>query len=672
MNKLDIKTAKSETLHIKSFTKGLDLTDLCHDNDPGILREGKNVWCEKGVLTTRPALMVKTDNLLNDNTYGGMYFLQSQVTDVEIEEQGIVRRLIMEGADWDDVEYICFTHLINPDGSLYKTVKFSFSRLTSNIFYIPKKINFFKGEPQNGAGIFAAVSLVNCENFTETDSRIFELNSDMDEWVRIYSTYIPTVLINGRGNRYEFAKNTNQAYTGNPTKLEGLNALNNSFYAYFSTDGYSSSFRLPLAELSDERVDCRLYYSVENYVDWIIPQKESSATATLHGVEVTMNVNREKGIVSFSVPDGEYEMPLISNRNENNLRIKASKDCGYTLGDIAAADCVLNKDGKIVLGSKNTLFIANYKKPLYFPVDSVELVDGNDSVITALAALNGKVIAFTKNRVYSAAVKSGKAVNYTSLLAENDGVFYEGDEITIECLEYGVGCDQKSSVVCADKKLFFRGTNGQFYCLSSGKVNQISEKISEFIPQICGSYTTVSAVGLGKNILFVWENKALVCQLDGSKDFCWYYWEFPQDIKFYGGFESSRGPKFLCVNREDDTHFIAGLGGRDDTYLKGGYSNTETESCNIKYSIRTGKLSLGCDNTMKRIDFINLRLKGYKTDVVIKDRPKTSAIRLKDDEYTLVRLTPGLCNVAYTDIAFSGVAPFSIGSMDIKYTTLEI
>ena len=464
-------TANTKTLHIPQLDKGLNLTDNTHISDINGLSDCKNVWFNDGVLKSRPGLYTKPENYINDEFYRDGFYYHYRPADVEITIDGELKKIVVEEIEYDDSSYICLVHLINSKGLVENCSELIFNRTSGSTFYIPEKILFYKGAPQTGGGLFALASLVNMENFNQHTHKIYEVDSDFSTWNRVTSYYIPTVYINGRGNKYEIAESTNQAFTGTPTRLENLNLLNGTFYAYYSSDGRSNSFRLPFSNIADQNVICRIHYTVKDYVQWTVPADSTSASATFFGTSVTMNVNRTKGIIYFTVPAGDYEVPLMSQHSENNMEILATKNSEYGFTDIVESSLATTHNSKILLANKNTVFEANYDNPLYFPKDSVTYVGEADSDITAFAFFENNTIAFKPNATYRISIKDGKALNSISLLANNDAIFYANDTLSVSCLSAKTGCSDKNSLIRRENELLWKGTDRYIYSLSSLKGN---------------------------------------------------------------------------------------------------------------------------------------------------------------------------------------------------------
>ncbi len=668
MKELDIKSGKIKTLHIPALTGGLNLTNLRHEAPKNSLRISKNVWQNNLNLETRPGLLAKKECLIGDGQYYHLTPAVTEPTSVVYESGGKLYRLVYKNVDIDVSTQICFTSLVSEDGSVLKRGEILFLRTSSDTFYIPQKFHFFAGKPASasGSGIFAIVKLINCENSAQVSSKIFELNKNLTSWTQVTSTYTPTILINGRGNRFDTARQVNPVHTGNPTRLEGQNALTPEFFSYFSSDGYSSSFMLPFSTLNTATVSARFYYSARNYVDWHIGASQTSTTATLYNVTVTMKVSREKGIISFSTASGEYSLPFVSENNQNNLRVFASKDTGYSLTEIADADVSLTHDGKLFLGCENKIFSCSCENPFNFPTDSVSHLWGEDTFITALAPLDDKLLIFTKSKVFKAHISDGKNLNSHSLLADNN--FSKGPHsLDITCLEPNVGATQKSAIIPLGKKLVFLGSDGQFYNLSQSETENISLNFSDFVPQILGEYSTVSGIKEKNNLIFFWDNQALCFDLLNK---AWSHWEFPKTIKFSGVFATKKGARLIILNTESFIHFTAVLSGETDKYLKGSHNNPILQEDKIDCHIRTAELSLNCDNTKKTVTSITFNLEGDGAEISVNDHAKTRISGIKEKNSSVTLTNPiTLCRNLYIDI--KGTAPLKVGSICINYLNLK-
>ncbi len=643
-------THKSSNLHIEALGESLEFS--------------KNLIFKDGFLQARKGTVTHTDRLLNDSAYREGNSFKYKPLSLTLFTENDTKSLVAEEIDYDSTVFIVLVHILNGDGTPYTSVPISFQRIDSATFYIPQGYVFFKGAPQNGCGVYGLFALVNSENSEETEERIYELSADFDGWLLCSQTYVPTVYINGQGNKYDTAVQTNQIYTENPKYLEKLNILNGQFYAYFSSDGRSSSFRLPFADLDDRDVDCRLYCTVSDYIDWQIPKGQTTATATVYSVEVTMNVDRQSGIVYFTVPSGEYEVPLFTDRNENNLRFFAGKSTKWKLRDLALSVCNESANDRIYLCKGNSVFVANYSNPLYFPLDSALSLGEEDRRITAIKSFKNRPAVFTREDTYLLTLKKGKALNSTSLLADNDRIFYSCDSLEPEILSDTVGCNQGESVISTNNALYWQGTDQSFYRLGS-TVTCISADFSDYIKALFSNDGQVFGINADGLQLFIKGSCAVGVNYEDGKTPIWYYFEYPEEIRFTGVLGSQM---LLCESPQFGLCFTADISGESDSCLTGEYYSVSVSELPIKSSLKTKALAFGCANTFKTVDEILMNLSCGECKIYLNDRLGAELSPI--DSLSFVRLTPGLCAVNGLHIGLESEGAIRLGSVDINYTLL--
>lgn len=668
------KNDNSSICHIGGVTKGITEQKSCHKPEDLGLTACNNVIYKDGFLQNRLGLLTDDANLIDNSEYSENMYSTTEDTGIEIQTELGMAKMIVEKINYDISAYILLAHFITEDGTYFKSAPIYFQRVETNIFYVPSKVSFFKGKPISGAGIFAFVYLENQYDYSQNNSKIFEINSDLAGWTNIYSPYIPTVYINGRGNYFEKAKSTNQSFEGTPKLLESLNLLEHRFHSYFSTDGFSSSFRLPYSSLTDDKVVCRLYYTVSSYVEWVIPAGQNTVSQTLYGVSVKMTVNREKGIVSFSVPTGEYAMPLITDRNENNLRITATKDCDYDIHDIFAADSFLNHKGKFYIASKGCIFSARESNPLYFPRESVIKITDQDKKINALCPLGDKIIAFGENEIYSLDLTDGKALNTVSLLAENDSIFYGADTLKHTVISNSIGCND-NTVVCGDlNRIFWVADDGHPYCLlTTGKILCLSDVAPK--SWMTDWWGKCFGIIKGNEVMFFKGNNALVLtaehlptsQTDTMEA---YYWEFPANMLFFCGFNSGGKPRIVSTVIPSKLLFVSTLGENEDIYFDKPNSKTVLLTSPIASTFETQYFDFGCENYAKKINSISLNIDCKNAELSLNDSFKMTASKKGSDQK--IKFPLGICGTSYIKLSLKTEKPMKLSEIDIKYTVLKI
>ncbi len=622
-----LKAEKKKTLCIGPLNKGLDLSDSPLYIDDGSLSDCKNVIYSDGALKTRPGISAESENILEGSYTNDAFFNNYQITDSELYINGDYYRIVTEISEMGLSEYNVSVYLLGRDREITSIGKMNFVRVTDEEFYIPSNITFYQGRPKAGAGIYALVTENNMEDYTQTLYEIYELNTNKSAWKKSTNFYVPTVYINGRGDSYELAKADNFAFTGVPKVLEAPNMLNGKFYAYFSSDGYSTSFTLPINKLADVSVICRIYYSPTSYVTWSMTAGKTSSTKEFMGVEVTANVDRDKGLIYFTAPSGDYAVPVMSKYKANNIRITATKTMEDDFSDIVSCSCCLMKDSKIILsgGNKpNQIYSANCEKPLYFPKCETAAIGQTSLPVTSLVSQSDKIIAFKKDSVYKVTLKKGKQLNTESLLADDDDIFYEPDSFTVDCISSHVGCGRKEAVTVFHEKAVWIGTDANIYALTSlSQIKRLSGKIYPFIKEM-PDYSVREAVALndGEYCYFFMYNTGLALKIDPyslkEDNARWYIWEFPDELQIAGGISDDTSPVLMCLNNYSTCYFAV-LGGEKDILLDRNTEEADERKINCRFV--TSHYAPEGVNCKKRLDRIYLQLE-TKGDTVLKINDK--------------------------------------------------
>ena len=321
-----MKRKSVKIFRVNKFDGGVNSSFSPMNIEDNQLSDCKNVWFEGGTLQTRPGLLCDISEAIEVPILGSWGENQYKIHNTGIYLNGEYNRIVTAESLTDDYAYYVNVFLVSESGSLKPIGKLTFFRTTSEIFYMPINILFYTGAPQSGGGIFAMVTVQNNYYEDERYYNFFEISEDLTEWNKIYDFYIPTLYVNGRGNKYELAKANNEVTTASPKILESPNMLNGRFHAYFTSDGYSNSFRLPFTDLSSESIICRIYYTLRDYVEWQISGSSIVNTQNFFGQKVTMEADREKGTIYFTVSDADYAIPAMKMYNENNIKITATKE----------------------------------------------------------------------------------------------------------------------------------------------------------------------------------------------------------------------------------------------------------------------------------------------------------------------------------------------------------
>lgn len=678
MKYTSLKSGRSKTFVVNSFDGGLNYSfSPLHIND-NQLSDCKNVWFKDGALQTRLGLTCDVSKVITTPIpgYSGVHHYKLHNTVVNIEGENM--RIATSEICTDDYHFCCNVFLVGESGNYISIGKLSFLRTTSEIFYTPINIIFYTGKPQNGGGIFAMVTLQNEYLEDEKYYNIYEISEDFSEWNKVYNFYIPTLYINGRGNKYNLAKSEKQINLPSPKILESPNMLNGRFHSYFTSDGYSTSFRLPFSKLASESVVCRIYYTLVDYVEWQVSANSMLDKQNFFGNEVSMEVDRDKGTVYFRSNGNDYAIPVMDMYHENNIKITATKEIEKGIEKIIHSTCTCNYKSRILVSggqSGNEIFVADYDNPLYFPQNSSEKVGIGDNKVIDLAVKDDKIIALKEDSIYSLTFKKGERINEISLLADNDKRFEEGDSFNCNVITNKIGCLDKAFTAVLNGAVVFFGNDKKIYAINSLNEEEVicisdelGEKFSDF------KYADFAFGGENKYIIFK-NNNAFLAEILPNKKCIWHYWEFPQNFKIAGGFWLENNFWFLCSAKNTAFSYIASLNSEVDEFIE--YSDSEEiikSKSVIESSITTKHFDFSCLSKQKNIEsvFLSLASKGSVSIAVNSKEIADVNLKLTDKEfkkrdYKSVKLMPYINNTNSVYITLSSRSGMYIGELEIIY-----
>ena len=671
-----LKKGTAKSLKIGKLNGGLNAYDSPVSINDNQLSGCKNVWFKQNSLQTRPGLSCNISKALETEIWGYSCDNKYKFYKAGLFLNGEYNRIATAEVCCDDSAYFCNVFLVGDSGNYTSIGRLTFFRITSEVFYIPVNIIFYTGKPQNGGGIFAMATLQNNTDPTDRYYEFYEINIDFTEWGRVNNFYIPVLYINGRGNKYELAKSNNQINTTAPRILESPNMLNGRFHAYFTSDGFSNSFRLPFVNLASENIVCRIYYNLVDYVQWQINGNTITNTQEFFGNQVTMEVDREKGTVYFYTTQGDYAIPVMSMYNENNIKITATKEIENGIDKIMHSTCVLQHKSRIMISggeSGNEIFVTSYENPLYFPQNSSVKVGREDSEVIDLLMQDSKVIVLKQDGIYSLVLKEGKRINEISLLADNDKVFYESDSYSCYEISKQIGCKNSDCTSAVNNNTVFLGNDDRLYMLTSVSGDNLF-CISQQLGKAFEAFKNADFAFSGDNkYIILKDNNAFIAIFNKDNEISWYYWQFPDTFRISGGFFSNNIPAFLCSGIDTELSYIAFLDSFADEFLDydedGNIVKNQTK---VESKIVTKHFN--CPNRSNKFESIYLAL-ASKGNIVIKLNDKQIAdlnLRLNNKEYQnleykSVKLMPYVSKNNLLYVTVSSTDGISLGELEINY-----
>jgi hypothetical protein len=431
--------------------------------------------------------------------------------------------------------------------------------------------------------------------------------------------------------------------------------------------------------LSSEQVICRIYYTFVDYVEWVISADSAMAIKDFYGKKVKAIIDREKGALYFVTDDGSYAIPVMEYNNENNIKITASKEIENGFSKIVHSTCHAKQNEKLLLSGGmdgNTIYVADYDNPLYFPQNAAVSVGDSQSEIVAMTLLRDKILAFKMGETYLLTLKEGDRLNEVSLLSDNDRIFKESDQITAQMISSKIGCaDKKTVAICGNRCVWLGGDNF-IYAVKSATQKEIV-KICEYSKGLIyeGDYSCVFGVGNEKYYIFVSDGKMVVCDIEDLSHPQIYLWDEPDGMKIDSGYYYNGEFKFLSAEDSKNAVFVVSLKGDTDTVLY--YADDEKlaeKQLPIGSSVTTKCYDLCGFSNFKNIDNIYLSMAAHgKVKVNINGR-EAAVVNFDSSNdiygkcnYKTVKLIPHLHKVDTVSLEIATDHQMSIGEIEIFY-----
>lgn len=633
------------------------------------LSECKNLNLEDGILKGRDGLEAfEGFPHLELDRYDYLYE-PFRFTETQFETGGSKYTVAFYGITDNESRVDIYVYLIGARVK-FPTDSITFHRVSSEEFYMPQKIKFFTGKATNGCGLYMFTELVN-EMTSEKYDAVFELSQNLTEWDRIYDFYCPVIYINGRGNLYDEIGDI--VYQDKPVELEQLNLIESRFKAYFTSDGHSSSFQLPISSLDDNNFICRVYRSPGNFTQWTVMGGSDTASATFNSVEVTLKVNRATGTFEFLKSGTAFAMDRMTQFRSNNIEVLAYKTvAGGRRAVFATEKCFCHNSHIYFYGdidNQNKIFAARSEKPLYFPKDSVAEVGNDNKIVKTIAASKDRLLAFKNDGVYDINVTLGRSYTSNELLIGVGEQFYKND--TFKCKRISsFGCEYSNCVCASGDQLFWQGGGKQIYSYNNGNIKCVSEDIENCLSGInIGECYSLILVPYKNGIIVFNNTKAFVMQYVDNMP-CWFYWEFPQNLKIDSVALIEGELRFLISENRKKVYLAKLSGYRDIT----GYTDSTWQYKNIDLNFKTNYVLF--NNILKPNNVLGVgvraKLEGdvdisfYNEKDSLCSKIKVENINTADNFHTFgfrsnIRRALGL------SLEMTAQAPFEISNISYKY-----
>lgn len=645
---------------------------LCGTDGDG-LSTCENLWFRGGALRTRPALNAAEQSFCYQPAYGERVLQPPRACGVRITQDGAEREIIaVLTTDYISCYRLCFFKADGAGGAL-SAGSLDFHRVSDDCFYIPRRYCVFTAEPTAGGGLYAFVTTEDYDGSREY--LIYESTTDFDGWIELNESacYIPTLYINGRGASYSAAELNGTEYPNAPTFLEQQNLLTGRFYAYFSSDGYSSAFRLPLSALDDEAVICRIYSKPGAYFEWTVGTGQTQCTTMFAGRDITMTCDRAAGVIEFFEGSALFPIMLFPLFGGNNIRISAAKALPNGRARAVGSSFSAAFDSRIYIGGNgihpNEIYCARRSNPLYFPLDCTVTAGESGSAVTAAALKGNRLVVFKSDAVYSISVTHGDSYTAKDFSPDGGIALYHSDIARVSAILPGAGCCDRATVCRHDGALIWHdGSDGVYLLPASGGVQRVSEPVRALLRQY--GRPDGAAVYDGHYLLF-FQNRVLAfsCASSGSGTPVWYSWKLPGEV-YASDLVNGDTPQLLCCTRGGEAFYTAALGGGDDRFYSWENDAAVLKTQPIEGGFALAPFDCGEPQLRKRADALFLTAAGTG-ELTLSCGSGELRLRLGEtDGYTVRRMNPHIRGERAVPLSVSFCGEAAIKEILLCYRTL--
>lgn len=660
-----------KVLHIDVPENGMNLTKPSLHIDDGEISYSENMIFENGALQSRKGIAANSRSVLPHILAGQPTNKEVKLTDTEYILDGEIYRIAYRTTVYEGTCMVG-VYLLGKDRTP-RNISFLCYIGEEDDTYIPESFVFYCGKAQTGGGLFAFVKFRE-ETAGTVKYTLYEISSNLGSWILVEDYYVPTVYINGRGNSYAEAKKIYNVSELTPKTLELPNMLNSRFKAYYSSDGLSHGFRLPFTNLAAKTVECTIHTTPSAYGKWIISAGGTTDTITFNDKQVTMNVNRSKGLIYFTCEGENFPIKIMPNYKENNICFEASHKEASEFKNIASCTCSQKNREKVYFSGgreKSFIYYCNYENPIYFPSISDNIIGSSDNKVVSLCNMNDDLIAFKNNEIYRIGLSDTKPLNSIALLADNGKIFEETVEFKMHlmCSNLGVSSDKMVSRV-GDKPVFFGNDYKVYIIRNPNNVECISEKINSLLPNTEKEQNKRLIIGADKTKVYIFaEDKCIV--IDCNEKPKAYLWFFPEKLIIHGIFSQEIYTSLLIEHGDSETLFFANLSGETDTYP---VDDEAIISTKIKSYLKLKSYYLSKKVSNKFVHTVNLTLSlKENSKIILGEQNNTEEFFIRKGEFSSggandIKLSTNLNGLDSVDIILESNGPLGFYSADIYYT----
>lgn len=541
--------------------------------------------------------------------------------------------------------------------------------------------------------------------------------------------YIPTVLINGKGNK--------AADEGQASVYEDYNMLTRAFKCQFTTDGVSTAFSLPLKGLGSAEGQASLYGQVElitfdggtgatnTHTASLRKTADGNVCATLtvtpaeagetnsgaDSIVLTVYLRPETGLVEVwgtayadgNASGGAYmlALPRVANNNLTVTVYRGAEADGERLTICRMTRCAWFGGDRSGLGGGTRLFLtgnpdkpglvhwSGVETPLYFPEGNYAYIGEAGEAVTGFGKQGDLLVMYTPHRMAAAQYVAGGEEDYS--FAQSGGVAVTGymAHFPITQLNASIGCDCPDTVRLVNNRLVWADSTGRVYMLTSTSaysernVREISRNIRQALAAhgpaalkraIAGEYAGYYILLVESTLyLLDTQNSAFASfnyyasEDNARKALPWYIWTLPVGYTFTG--MTADGDAVRLTGTRTDTLATVQLVLTGETDPAG----------SVRSTFATKLFDFGRPDHRKSVEQLYVGISsppggriraGYQTERGVYEDPYELTGRdvqaAEDGAPLRVRLTPHVRQAQLFGLRLSGDSPMTVGSILIK------
>lgn len=689
------KSSRDSTLTVREFDYGINKEAGKWASEDCVLEDCVNMDYEADTLKTRKGFSAVENSLIEPEEWDDEVYIPFTITPTVYYKNSKAYNLAY-CCNGDISEARLRFFLVDSQGNKQSAGRINFHRVMYNEFYIPDNVFFLVTDGIDGIGVFAFISRW---SYGTHYCAVYEASQNFTSWSETTQNfYVPTVLINGRGERYDAAHTLGDFNYPEPEHTEELNLLTGKYKCYFTTDGLSSYFRLPYGNLMQYGTfSCRLYLSADTYVQWDISGDYTSNTQTVYDQQITLFLDRTLGVLRFCTPTDDYHVPLIPGCKLNNIVVTATTTENICPNAVISSKGLVSLNNRIYLfgnsEKKNCIYSAKLSNPFYF-TDSAKLYIGDGaSAVTSLKVQNGKLIAFKPGETYRVITSfNDDSTKKLAVLPEN--IFYvKSDTLSAQTIDTNIGCPYPKTLRLCGSRLVWLAADGKVYALATTtygnttNIYRVSQPLGDSLAlKLIGARNIFAVTDSGKYILVI-DNTAFVMNFrvrgfgysrtyyskdDTLKSPAWFVWTLPEASTICGGEVVDGGAVFFSF-LTPIAYYTSVLSGDTDNSVV--YEHFDYVNCTspVESGFKTKYFDFSRPDLNKRLDcvFIN---GGSTSDTTLTLSDGAAdfirTVHLTEGGKT-VRLFAGMPACEGVSLKISSKSPFWVRNIVLKHKLLS-